>query len=498
MAGVRECHRVKSASDLDQLSRKEVAKRHNRRLTTPFRIPSLKNRTLWKTLKVCIAAKPLNTTPGTSDGPDQREGELMRSITQWPALRRLSLIVVVAMALAVAGLAADPAALGNNDQHWVGTWSTAVHPPDAGFGITNPGFNNQTLRQIVHTSVGGDQVRVKLSTIGASALVVGAAHIALRDAGAAIVPGSDRTLTFSGHPSITIPASAAVLSDPVDLHVPDLGDLAVSIFVPESTGPAAWHFAAFQTSYVSPAGDFTASTVMPVASTTQAWFWLAAVDVVASKQTGAIVALGDSITDGTASTPDTNRRWPNFLARRLIAQPGNHKMGVLDEGIAGNRILHDIIGPNALSRLDRDVLVQTGVTYVIVLEGINDIGFGGLGFEVVTADEIIAGHQQLIERAHARGLTIYGATLTPFAVTTIPGYYSAAGEAKRQAVNAWIRTSGAYDAVIDFDAATRDPNNPLSLLPLYDSGDHLHPNDAGYEAMGNAVDLTLFKNGEGH
>jgi lysophospholipase L1-like esterase len=419
----------------------------------------------------------------------------MRSITQWPAVRRLSLIVVVAMALAVAGLAADPAALANSDQHWVGSWSTAMHAPDVGFGITNPGFDNQTLRQIVHTSVGGDQVRVKLSTFGANALVVGAAHMALRDTGAAIVPGSDRTLTFSGHPSITIPASGAVLSDPVDLHVPDLGDLAVSIFLPESTGPATWHFAALQTSYVSPEGDFTASTTMPVASTTQAWFWLQAVEVVASKQTGAIVAFGDSITDGTASTPDTNNRWPNFLARRLIAQPGNHKMGVLDEGIAGNRILHDIIGANALARFDRDVLVQTGVTHVIVLEGINDIGFAALGFEGATADEIITGHRQLIERAHARGLTIYGATLTPFAGS---GYYTAEGEAKRGAVNAWIRTSGAYDGVIDFDAVTRDPNHPLSFLPLYDSGDHLHPNDTGYEAMGNAIDLKLFKNGEGH
>lgn len=403
--------------------------------------------------------------------------------------------VVAAVAFAVAGLTAHPAAFaGNGNEHWVGTWSTAMHPPDAGFGITNAGFNNQTLRQIVHTSVGGEQVRVKLSTNGASALVIGAAHIALRDAGDAIVPGSDRTLTFSGNPVITIPPGAQILSDPVNLNVPALGDLAVSIFVPGITGPATWHFEALQTSYISPPGDFTASAVMPVGTTTtQAWFWLAAVEVVASKQTGAIVCLGDSITDGTASTPDTNNRWPNHLARRLIAQPGNHKMGVLDEGIAGNRILQDIIAPNALARLDRDVLTQTGVTHVIVLEGINDIGFGAFGFTVPTADEIIAGHQQLIERAHARGLKIYGATLTPFEGTPFPGYFTPAGEAKRQAVNAWIRTSGEYDAVIDFDLVTRNPNDPTFLLPAYDSGDHLHPSDAGYEAMGNAIDLKLFK-----
>jgi lysophospholipase L1-like esterase len=410
-------------------------------------------------------------------------------------LVRLSLTVVAAVAFVVAGLSAHPAAFaGQGNQHWVGTWSTAMHPPDAGFGITNAGFNNQTLRQIVHTSVGGEQVRVKLSTNGASALVIGAAHIALRGAGDAIVSGSDRTLTFSGNPVITIPPGAQILSDPVNLNVPALGDLAVSIFVPGITGPATWHFEALQTSYISPPGDFTASAVMPVGTTTtQAWFWLAAVEVVASKQTGAIVCLGDSITDGTASTPDTNNRWPNHLARRLIAQPGNHKMGVLDEGIAGNRILQDIIAPNALARLDRDVLTQTGVTHVIVLEGINDIGFGAFGFTVPTADEIIAGHQQLIERAHARGLKIYGATLTPFEGTPFPGYFTPAAEAKRQAVNAWIRTSGEYDAVIDFDLVTRNPNDPTFLLPAYDSGDHLHPSDAGYEAMGNAIDLKLFK-----
>jgi len=414
-----------------------------------------------------------------------------------PNLHRLSSTVIAAVAFAAATLAANPAALagpGNGNEHWVGTWSTAMHPPDAGFGITNAGFNNQTLRQIVHTSVGGEQVRVKLSTNGASALVIGAAHIALRDAGDAIVPGSDRTLTFSGNPVITIPPGAQILSDPVNLNVPALGDLAVSIFVPGITGPATWHFEALQTSYISPPGDFTASAVMPVGTTTtQAWFWLAAVEVVASEQTGAIVCLGDSITDGTASTPDTNNRWPNHLARRLIAQTGNHKMGVLDEGIAGNRILQDIIAPNALARLDRDVLTQTGVTHVIVLEGINDIGFGAFGFTVPTADEIIAGHQQLIERAHARGLTIYGATLLPFAGTIFPGYFTPAGEVKRQAVNAWIRTSGEYDAVIDFDLVTRDPNSPTFLLPAYDSGDGLHPSDAGYEAMGNAIDLKLFK-----
>ena len=421
-----------------------------------------------------------------------------RWIGKW---RKLALTALPLVALFISVLPLPAAFAGKGTEQWVGTWGTALHPPNLGPpGLTNSGFNNQTLRQIVHTSVGGEQVRVRLSTFGASALVLGAAHIALRDAGAAIVPGSDRTLTFGGQPSITIPAGALVVSDPVDLDVPALSDLAVSIFVPGSTGPATWHFVAMQTSYVSPLGDFTASPVMPVDSTRLAWFWLAGVEVMAAKQTGAIVAFGDSITDGPGSTPDTNNRWPDQLAQRLMAQPGNHKMGVLNAGITGNRLLHDVLGPNALARFDRDVLSQTGVTHVIVLEGNNDIWSGEVApADFVTADQIIEGHRQLIERAHARGLKIYGGTLTPFGGFTPFGFTLSPGtEAMRQAVNEWIRTSGEYDAVVDFDEVTRDPSFPTRLRPLYDSGDHLHPNNAGYEAMGNAIDPKLFKNGEGH
>jgi lysophospholipase L1-like esterase len=415
-------------------------------------------------------------------------------------LRLLLLVVAQATFLALAGLATGPAALaGNGNEHWVGTWSTALHEPDTGVpGLANPGFNNQTLRQIVHTSIGGDRVRVRLSTFGASALVIGAAHIALRSAGAAIVPASDRTLTFGGQPSIMIPPGAVVLSDPVDLNVPALGDLAVSIFVPGNTGPATWHFQALQTSYVSPPGDFTVSEIMPVDSTRQAWFWLAGVEVMASKQTGAIVTFGDSVTDGTRSTPDTNNRWPDHLVRQLMAQPGNHKMGVLNQGIAGNRLLRDILGPNALARFDRDVLSQTAVTHAIVLLGNNDILRGEFfPAEAVTAGQIIEGYRQLILRAHARGLRIYGGTLTPLK-GVVPDFMFPAIEAKRQAVNAWIRASGEYDAVIDFDEITRDPTFPTRLNPDYDSGDHLHPNNLGYQAMGDAIDLKLFRNGEGH
>jgi len=410
--------------------------------------------------------------------------------------RRRFMKIGVALMLAISSLAVNSAAVAEDRlDAFVGTWSTAMHPPDAGFGFVNSGFNNQTLRQIVHTSIGGDRVRVRLSTFGARALVIGAAHIALRASGAAIVPGTDRVLTFSGSPSITIPPGAEILSDPVDLDVPALSDLAVSIFVPGATGPATWHILALQTSYISPHDDFTASVVMPVLTTTQSWFWLAGVAVTASKQTGAIAILGDSITDGEGSTPDGNNRWPDQLARRLMARPGNHHFGVLNAGIIGNRILHDRLAPNALARFDRDVLAQPGVTHVIVLQGLNDIGIAGiLPAEAVTADQVIEGHKQLIERARARGLTIYGATLTPCAGTTVlPAFCTPEHEAQRQAVNAWIRTSGEYDAVIDFDLVLRDPTNPSALLPAYDSGDHGHPNVAGYKAMADAIDLSLFK-----
>ncbi len=417
-----------------------------------------------------------------------------------PTLRRLSLTAVAVGAFATAAVAADSAGFGESgNEHWVGTWGTALHAPDLGVpGLANTGFNNQTLRQIVHTSVGGDKVRVRFSAFGANAVVIGAAHIALQAGGAMIMPASDRTLTFGGKPSITVPPGALVLSDPVNLDVPALSDLAVSIFVPGDTGPAAWHFEARQTLYVSPQGDFTASAAMPIDSTrptTQAWFWLAGVEVVTSREIGGIVTFGDSITDGSQSTPDANKRWPDELARRL-----SQKMGVMNKAIAGNRILHDSLGPNALARFDRDTLASTGVTHVIVQLGGNDI-FNINPTEVVSFDQVIQGHKQLIERAHAKGLRIYGCTLTPVQGFLIPGtpfpVFTLANEAKRQAVNAWIRTSGEYDAVIDFDRVLRDPDAPARILPLYDSGDHGHPTDAGYRALADSIDLRLFSDDDG-
>jgi lysophospholipase L1-like esterase len=331
-------------------------------------------------------------------------------------------------------------------------------------------------------------VRVVLTNVfGTAPLAIGAARLGLRDKGAAIVPKSDQPLMFGGSLTTTIPAGAVMVSDPVNLTVTALADLAIDIYLPgdtsATTSPLTIHAAAHQNNYVSPSGDHSGAVEMPVMTMTQSWFFLARVEVTASEQTTAVVAIGDSITDGTNSTLDGNSRWPDHLARRLNAQ--HISMGVLNLGNGGNQLLSGDIGNvGGLARFDRDVLAQTGVTHVIVLWGINDIR---RGVPPPTADAIIAGHKQLIERAHAHGLRIYGATLTPFE----NNLWTPEREAKRQTLNEWIRTSKAYDAVIDFDAVSRDPSSPTKLL--HDSGDHIHPNDLGYQTMASAVELGLLK-----
>ena len=395
--------------------------------------------------------------------------------------------------------------------HWVGTWMTASiartyppvesTPPPAGAvqpaaaqALPPPLPDNQTLRQIVRVTLGGDRVRVVLTNaFGTTPLVVGAAHVALRDNASTIVPASDRELRFSGQPSIAIPAGAVMVSDPVALTVPAFADVAVDVYFPERTGahPVTIHRAAHQTSYISQTGNHAGAGEFPVAGTLTAWAFLGDVEVLAPGRTPTvIVALGDSITDGSGSTADTNNRWPDHFARRL--QHEGAKMALLNAGIGGNRVLSDSIpefGVNLLARFDRDVLVQAGVTHLVVMEGINDIG-NARDNASPTAADLIAAQQQIIERAHARGLKVMGATLTPFEGAT---YFTTTGETKRQALNEWIRTGKAYDGVIDFDAAARDPQQSAKLLAAYDSGDHLHPSDAGYEAMGRAISLALFK-----
>lgn len=385
------------------------------------------------------------------------------------------------------------------ERSWVGSWATAP----AGVAGTPEQFRNETLRMIVHATLGGEQARVKISnTFGSTPLVIGAAHVARRQAEANTVPGTDRTLTFGGRPSFTVPPGALVLSDPVDLRIAPLSDVAISLYLPAETPETTTHVTALQTTYVA-RGDSTASVQFDVARTLTRWPFLSGVDVSAGSRTGAIVAFGDSITDGANSTAGANRRWPDLLSARLQQRPDLRGVGVLDEGIIGNRILHgtetqfgSLFGPAGLARFDRDVLAQTGVQFAIVLLGINDIGHPGANApatDEVGAEEIEAGYRQFIARAHAHGIRIYGGTLMPFEGTTIPGFYSPEKETKRQAVNRWIRRSGAFDAVVDFDAAVRDPAHPARMLPAYDSGDHLHPNDAGMAAMANAIPLELFK-----
>jgi lysophospholipase L1-like esterase len=335
---------------------------------------------------------------------------------------------------------------------------------------------------------------------GHDTVAIGAAHIALRDKDSSIVANTDRALTFGGRTTVAIPPNALVLSDPVSLNVPTAADLAISLFLPKPTAAGGIHYSAQQTSYIG-SGDLTGNTSFGDAGTITSWVFLAGVDVAASASAGAIVAFGDSITDGARSTVNANRRWPDFLANRLATQKSTAEWGVLDEGIGGNRLLHDPVsevrfGVNALARFDRDVLAQPGVRYVIVLEGINDIGHPGTSAprdEAVTADEMIGGLKQIIERAHERGIKVIGGTLTPFAGTLNPGYFTPEKELIRKAVNEWIRTSNAFDGVIDFEKAVRDPANPDRMLGAYDGGDHLHPGDQGYKAMGEAIDLSLFR-----
>ena len=381
-------------------------------------------------------------------------------------------------------------------QHWVGTWAASPQMPVdvGGLNPADAGFNNQTIRMIVRVSIGGEQIRVRLSNaFGSAPVSVGDAHIALAGKGAAIVPGTDRALTFSGEKSFTLPPSAMMMSDPVSLKVAPLASVAVSVFVPSATGPATWHQLARQTTYISGAGDFTTNGEMPVAKTTTSWYWLSGIEVLASADTEAVVALGDSITDGAASTLDANHRWPDVLAEELAKNGA--ALSVLNEGISGNRLLHEFAGPSALARFDEDVLAQDGVKYLIVLDGINDIGWPhmtGAKFtaEAVSAEQIIAALRQIAERARAHGIRVFCGTLTPFNGAF---YETADGEAEREAVNQWIRTSGVFDGVIDFDEVTRDPANPKRFLSADDSGDHLHPADAGYKAMGHAAAKILLK-----
>jgi lysophospholipase L1-like esterase len=379
-----------------------------------------------------------------------------------------------------------------DNQKWVGTWTMAPAPAETG------AFNNQTLRMTMRASLGGNQVRARISNAyGRRPLDIGGVHIALRETGAAIVAGSDRKLSFGGAATATIAAGAVAFSDPVALDLPPLADLAVSLYLPgevlndfQITGRYAR-----QTNYVSPPGDFTAANVMPIASLTSDWFFVCGVDVLASTDTGGIVTLGDSLTDGNISTMDAFCRWPDQLARRLMARPRGRPMAVMNQGLGGNRILFDIRGDSGLRRFDRDVLSQPGVTHVIVMLGTNDLrNRWKKPEEEPTAPQMIAGLKQMAVRARSAGIKILGATLTPFGNETyMADAWNPQREEVRAAVNGWIRGGGAFDGVADFDRALRDPEHSTQMRPSDDCGDGLHPSDLGYNKMGDAIDLSLFE-----
>ena len=388
-----------------------------------------------------------------------------------------------------------PAAVHRPGEHWVASWAASPQAPIAS-NLSGGGFSNQTVRQIVYSSTGGAMVRIRLSNaFGVRPLTISAASVAVQRRGADIVPSTLRRLSFAGRLRVSIPAGRAVASDPVELSVRPGTHLSVSLYLSAPTGPVTQHTQARQVNWVA-AGPRTLDTSSRAFFTaTQSWYVLSGVDVLAPRRDlGTLVTFGDSITDGVGSPLDANARYPNDLARRLAARPGP-TLSVVDEGIGGNRVIAgtSCCGVGAVARFRRDVLGHPGVRDVILLEGINDIGQSQSRGPLtaphtwVSAQQIIGGYERIIAMAHAANVRVFGATLTPFHGAR---YWTPAGEAKREAVNNWIRDSGAFDGVIDFASAVAEPGDPEQLTPAFDSGDHLHPDAAGYRAMARAVDLS--------
>jgi len=387
--------------------------------------------------------------------------------------------------------------------HWVGTWASAQQEPEPNNALAADDLRDATLRQIVHLSIGGTELRVHLSNrFGTAPLHLTSVHIArpLSRTEPGIDAASDKALTFMGEPDVTLPAGADYVSDPIAFPVRPLSDLAITLHVEVPPARQTGHPGSRATSYVVHGDAVSAADLssadQPEAKKVEHWYFVAGVDVAAPSRAASIVVLGDSITDGHGATTNENNRWPDVLATRLQGTRATQTLAVLNQGIGGNRLLLDGLGPNALARFDHDVLAQAGVRYLIVLEGINDIGTLARNAEVSLAEHaglvhrMLAAYEQIITRAHAHGIKVLGATILPFAGSA---YYhpGPSSEADRQTVNRWIRAPGHFDAVIDFDRVTRDPENPEHLLPAFDSGDHLHPSPAGYAAMGNAVPLAL-------
>ncbi len=399
-------------------------------------------------------------------------------------------------------LAGLGAAAGQADTRWVASWTSPQQLPEPHNALAPEDLRDATLRQIVHLSIGGPELRVRLSNrFGSEPLRFDAVHVARPSFAAPgqIVAASDAALTFAGRPDVIVPAGADYVSDPVKFPVAPLSDLAITLHFDSPPARQTGHPGSRATSYLAH-GDLVAAPDLPNARRVEHWYFVADVEVAAPAQAGAVVVLGDSITDGHGATTDGNDRWPDVLARRLQADPATQTLAVLNQGIGGNRLLLDGLGPNALARFDHDVLAPPGGRYLIVLEGINDLGTLTREHEVPEAEHealvhrILAAYRQLVTRARAHGIRAFGGTLTPFVGSD---YYhpGPSTEADRQAINDWIRAPGNFDAVLDFDAVVRDPSRPEGFLPAFDSGDHLHPSPAGYAAMAQAVPLSLFTAG---
>jgi lysophospholipase L1-like esterase len=370
---------------------------------------------------------------------------------------------------------------------WIGTWVSGQQLTEPRNLPPAPGLSNNTLRQVVHVTLGGNKLRVQFSNeYGSSPVTIKAAHLAVSKGGSAIDPATDKALTFKGASSITIQAKEAVYSDTIDFNVAPLSNLAVSIYFGETSADVTGHPGSRTTSYIQ-TGDAVTAADMESAAKTDHWYILSGIDLWLDDSYACVVTLGDSIADGRGSTTNANNRWPDNLARRLQANPNTAKIGVLNQGIGGNAVVSGGLGPTSLKRFEHDVLGQNGVRWLIILEGVNDIG-GSHSQKVAT--DLIAAFEQFIDKAHAHNILVYGATITPFGESF---YDSNDHEAARQTVNKWIRNSGKFDAVIDLDATLRDPANPTKLLPVYDTGDHLHPNVAGHQKIAEAIDLDLFK-----
>ena len=390
---------------------------------------------------------------------------------------------------------------------WIATWTASPEPadPDPKQPVLN--LEDQTVRERLRISAGGPQIRIRLSNeCGASPVLVGSVTVAVPNDPASVKTGSIRVVTFGGRDSITIPPGAPVLSDPVVFNAPYRAEISVSLYLPKRVTGPTWHALALKHAVLSSRGDHTHDEEIHDGKATSSSILISAVLVPAQPSQRLVVAFGDSLVDGDGSTLDADHNWPSDLIRRLGRTADGFKLSVVNEGIAGNRLLGDgplaSLGVSALARFDRDALSIPGVTHIVLLEGINDLGFSGARLgelslaepaDVRTAEDLIAAYRQLISRAHARGVKLIGCTITPWEGADIRGYYSEAKEATRQVVNQWIRTSHEFDGVIDFDAVLRDPNHPSRLLTRFASEDHLHPNDTGYQAMADTIDLALFQ-----